>query len=293
MALICALMPARNEAWVIGYSLRAVLQWCNHACVLLHRSGDATPESVAEIAAENPGRVTVLTEDREPWDEATYRQRLLEAGRATGATHFAAIDADEILTANWSVERGWLFPAELAGELPWIDLWRSLDVMRASRASQAIPCIFADRPDLFYRPDADGYQLHKRTPHHVDWARTLLLDPLSGGLMHLQRCSWRRAQARQAHYKMVELLRWPNHRGGVAEIDRRHSKSIAEPDDMTMVSVPDEWWAHGIDRNLIDLDAPPWEEREVLRLLNEHGRDRFAGLDLSGFDSPSGRVVDE
>ena len=45
--------------------------------------------------------------------------------------------------------------------------------------------------------------------------------------------------------------------------------------------VPPEWWAYnGLDRSRIDTDAQPWQEREVDRLLAEHGEEMFADLDL-------------
>jgi hypothetical protein len=32
----------------------------------------------------------------------------------------------------------------------------------------------------------------------------------------------------------------------------------------------------------LDVDAEPWQEAEVRRLVAEHGRETFAGLDLFG-----------
>lgn len=37
---------------------------------------------------------------------------------------------------------------------------------------------------------------------------------------------------------------------------------------------------NGLDRDLIDLEADPWEAEECNRLLAEHGAARFAGLSL-------------
>jgi hypothetical protein len=51
------------------------------------------------------------------------------------------------------------------------------------------------------------------------------------------------------------------------------------------VPVPESWWAPY--ENLmqyLDLseDTEPWQQTEVKRLIAEHGREKFVGLDLFG-----------
>jgi glycosyltransferase involved in cell wall biosynthesis len=64
---IVSLTVCRNEEWVLGLSLRAALQWVDHAVVLNHASTDRTGLIVAEIMEENPGRVTYLEEMNPGW----------------------------------------------------------------------------------------------------------------------------------------------------------------------------------------------------------------------------------
>src|SRR5580704_9704047 len=97
---LIAVMPARNEAWVVGCSLRIALLWCDEVIVLDHASTDRTAEIVAEIAEQNPGRVHVISESCADWPEMSHRQRLLETARQQKATHVAIVDADEVLTGN-------------------------------------------------------------------------------------------------------------------------------------------------------------------------------------------------
>ena len=280
--MIIALMPVRNAGWVVNYSLRAALQWADAVCVLVHASQDDTASIVDRIRVETK-RVNVIIEPDPTWNEAFFRQRLLDAARRMGGTHMATVDADEIMAAPLVFKvRGMILrlaPEQLL-ELPWIDLWRGLDRYRADKCSTA-PFAFGDAPHFRWRAAMDGYQLHMRNPWPSTW-KSRQVDPRNGGMLHLQRAVWRRAEARQTLYKMNEVLNWPNRRkGGIAAIEARHERSIDEQ-GATMEAVPEEWWAHGLDRGMIDLKAEPWEVGEVKRLLAEHGRERFEGISLRG-----------
>jgi len=97
---IIGLMLARNEQWVIGSSAKAALRWVDKLVVLDHASADGTRTKLIELAQCNPGRVHILSRDDSQWLEMDHRQATLVEGRRHGGTHFAIIDADEILTAN-------------------------------------------------------------------------------------------------------------------------------------------------------------------------------------------------
>ena len=94
---IVSITPARNESWVLGFSLRAALRWVDHAVVLVHASTDGTLDVARAVQVEHVGRVTIIEESDPVWREMAQRQRLLDTARACGATHVANIDADEVL----------------------------------------------------------------------------------------------------------------------------------------------------------------------------------------------------
>jgi glycosyltransferase involved in cell wall biosynthesis len=97
---LTAIMPARNEGWVIGLSARAALKWCDALVVLDHASTDDTPELLESLAKEYPGRVYTISVDDPSWPEMAHRQQLLEFARAIGSTHIAPVDADEVLAGE-------------------------------------------------------------------------------------------------------------------------------------------------------------------------------------------------
>jgi glycosyl transferase family 2 len=283
---LMALMLARNEDWVIGASARAALKWCDDLIVLDHASTDGTIDTILKVADEHPGRVYIEREDDgSRWDEMAHRQRTLDLGRRLGGTHFAIVDADEILTAPLlSSIRTWivhLSPGN-ALELPLLACWRSLDQYRDDLSiwSHAwVALAFADGPGVGWRTDASGYQLHHRLPYGTSRGATHLARHSAGGVMHLQFTNWRRLVAKHALYKMTEVIRWPERRT-VAEVDRDYSRAL-EQGGIKLATCPPEWW-EGYARDAIKLDGIPWQEAECRRLWAIHGPERFEGLELWG-----------
>jgi len=279
---ILGLMRARNEAWIIRYSAAAALGWVDELVVLDHASTDHTIEIALAMATETKGRVRVMHDPDPRWNEMAQLNRMLTAAREREATHIALIDADEILTAPFvSAARrlvGQLGHCE-ALRVPLHNLWRSLRWYRDDKSKhgkQFVVIAFRDDPSLHW-PEAE--QFNHRSPLGIITTKPIGTMWRLHGVMHLQRANWRRAQARQDLYRMREVLTWPG-REPVHVVDARYQSSLEEH-GATLKQVPSEWWAHGIDQNLIDLDAEPWEIGECQRLLSEHGRRKFAGLALS------------
>lgn len=281
---LISLTLARNEDWILGVSARMALRWCDELVILDHSSTDRTPAIIEGLAAQNPGRVHRLAAAGSRWEEMVNRQATLDEGRRRGGTHFAIADCDELLTANLLPQiRDWI--AALAPgrclELPMVPCWRSLDQYRDddsvwSRAR--ITLAFCDRPGLAWRPP-DGYQHHHRAPWGAAGSRPAPVARGAGGVMHLQFAHWPRLTAKHAWYKVTEQIRWPGRRS-VAELDRMYSQALDER-GLRLSPVPPEWWIPE-DRAAIDLASEPWQAAEARRLVAEHGRERFAGLDLFG-----------
>jgi glycosyltransferase involved in cell wall biosynthesis len=280
---LIALMPVRNEAWILGLSMRAALKWCDSVIALDHASTDETPQILADVAAEHPGRVTVLRDDSEGWSEMAHRQRLLDAGRAARGTHFAIVDADEVLTGNLLDKvRGCIETLD-AGRYMSVGMfcmWRALNRFRTDGRIWArredLALAFADGRGIGWH--SGGYDHHHRHPHGSEVHRRLRWG--SGGVMHLQWASWRRLVAKHARYKMLERVKYPDK--PVVTIDRMYSQALDERGLVTKTAAA-EWWAPYADlMRHVDLEAVPWQEAECRRLWTAHGAETFRGLDLFG-----------
>lgn len=283
---LIGLMVVRNEDWVVGASLKAALEWCDEVIFVDHASGDRTVDLYHEVSGDNPRRVHYSRwDDAAKWDEMEIRQHSLLVLRKHKGTHGAIIDADEILTGNVTDSIRGQFAKLVPGEcleVPMLGM-RSLDAYQDddsvwSRAWLTLG--FRDTPTLSWKPDVDGYHHHHRAPYGVSGFKKFLASKAQGGTMHLQFANERRLKAKHVLYRMVDHLRWPG-RETVNQLNVKYDQALIKPGKVT--PVPTSFW-RGVDRSAIELDGIPWQESEVYRLLNEHGKECFDGLDLKGFD---------
>ncbi len=89
---------------------------------------------------------------------------------------------------------------------------------------------------------------------------------------------------------MVERIRWPIK--SVAEIDRMYSWAIygdssnagmGTPKTWSFAETPTSWWApYAQWMRYLDLDAKPWQETDIQRMITEYGPEPFSRLDLFG-----------
>jgi len=282
---LVGLMVVRNEEWVLGLSLRAALLAVDSLIVLDHASKDGTRGLVARVAREYPGRVHLLREDDPVWRETAFRQKLLDAGRARGATHFLALDADEVLTGNLLPRVRGLFAALAPGEpvwLPWLAMWRGLDHYREddSRLSRISMILgFRDAPGLHYAHSLAGYDIHTRELNGLLGEHRPLAPKAGGGVFHLAFANPRRLRQKLAWYKMIETLRFP-WRFTPEQLNERYGRFLDEEELRTLPADPAWWDPYRSWLGEVDLDGAGWHGEECRRLWAEHGTEPFAGLEL-------------
>jgi len=287
---LIGLLPCRNEDWVIGLSARAALMWVDELIILDHASTDRTPDILRELFYEYRGRVFTVAQSDPTWREMAHRQYLLDIARQQNATHIAIVDADEVLSGNLlnsirpAIER--LRDGKLM-QLPWTCLSQGTGRYFSSGVwgTNWVTMAFADHPNYGWAA-RDGYDFHHR--HPVGSNSTLNVERRgsqgAGGLMHLQFSSRRRLRAKQALYKITEVLRW-RHKFTDEQINAKYNLAVYESDPLTTptAEVPAEWWEpYESLMHRLDVHAEPWQERAVRDAIAEHGRDKFAGLDLFG-----------
>lgn len=289
---LVAIMPVRNEAWILGSSLRALLMWVDEVAVLCHACTDASLNIMGELQSEVPGRIHLAISSDPLWEEMDHRQLLLECARVNGATHIVTVDADEILSGNLLPSiQSWVeqTPVNAILQVPWVSCRGALDRYHTSGiwSQQDVSIAWRDNPRCHWAA-RNGYHFHHRHPMGPSFiAYTRIRGVQRGGLMHLQFVSDRRLRAKQALYLMQEVTRWPG-RMKPEELNRMYGLAVygsydsAKPDLQT-AQAPAEWWApYQHLMRYIDVDAEPWQEAECRRLWKEHGAATFSGLDLFG-----------
>ena len=78
---LIGIMVVRNEEWILAFSARVALGWCDRLAIVDHCSIDKTPAIIRELGEEFPGRVSSLRMDEGSWDEMTTRQEALKLAR--------------------------------------------------------------------------------------------------------------------------------------------------------------------------------------------------------------------
>ena len=300
---LVGIMPVRNEDWVLGLSARAALMWCDELVVFLHACTDRSRMIAGDIEQESKGQLFMMHNDDPTWSEMSHRWAMLTVARARGATHIAIVDADEVLTGNllnWPGIRQIIsgLPENVVYQLPWLGLARSTDQYLTSGTfglGQRVSMAFKDFPGAHWKSQGpEGYDFHHREPFGISGGAGRL-QHAQGGLMHLQFLSVRRLRAKQALYQITEVLRWPG-RETPEQLAKKYGRAVYESDPAHFATapVPAEWWApyqhlmKHLDIGVFSarhrryIYAEPWQEREVRRLVKEHGREKFAGLDLFG-----------
>lgn len=298
---IIGMLLCRNEDWILGFSLRAALMWCDEVVVLLHRCTDASAAIVEEVGRENIGRVSRRHVSEEDWPEMQHRQMMLERARELGGTHLAIVDADEILSSNLlgnfslvldekhiepsiircalaSVERGMILQLPGYNTRNAIDLYHSNGIWGKRWFSLA----FQDEPVLGW----SGHTFHKREPQGRPLRPFQPIPQGAGGILHLWGASHRRLVAKHALYKLREAIMAQR---PLDIVNREYSWAIHgrgsgdQPSTWEYASAPASWLAgYSHLMHHLHLDAVPWQEAECRRLVDVHGKKITEGLDLFG-----------
>jgi len=277
---IVGLVPARNEAPFIEQCLRALSLYADAIVYLDDASTDNTVEIVQSLAkACNIEKIIV----KEKWyrDEPGDRNKLLQAGREIGGTHFIVIDADEMLTANF-LEDNFLREQILKlqpGEkikLNWIQLWRSLDHYRFDGSvwtNNYKDFIFCDDGTACYNSEF----IHTgRTPPMK--GKVFTYKGYQHGMLHFQFVNWRNLLIKQAWYRCLEKIRLPDKSD--TAINQRYAPSKDEKDLGTLPS-PSYWFdGYSFFDPTVCNRPEGWREKQMLGWFAEYGEDFFRGLDI-------------
>lgn len=293
--LIAALFLVRNEAWCLGASLRSALHYADSVVVYNDRSTDRTPEIIAEVARENPGRVHVTPplseDDRRHWPEMKARQATLMHARRLGARFVAINDADEIVCArllrlfvNPTTRDGFLHYVRQSGNAaalsmlsPYASRWDLLRTDRSTSASQVSWLVnLAD--GVHWGDDGDGYCHHRRLPRGATLSVTY--PRAQGGIFHLQFASRRRLVAKAVWYKLQEAVSFPGRMHAQA-LNQKYDWALSTENIATESTNPEDL-AEPLASlvRYVDFDAEPWQLAEARRLFQAHPRSTFEGINL-------------
>jgi FkbM family methyltransferase len=280
-AKIVGLVTVRNESSIIGQCLESLARFTNAIIVLDDASTDKTVEVCEDL--RNKCNVAHIIKKR-VWyrDEPSDRNRLLNAGRSIGGTHFVVIDADEVFTANLLQNDALrnhllaLAPGDSL-EVQWIQLWRSTGHYRddSSVWSNSYKAVaFADNWSGFYSSEF----IHTpRIPGGLRGHSRRLQGP-THGLMHFQFVCWTNLLIKQAWYRCLERIRMP--RKSPEEINRRYAPSKDEC-NIHLSPAHGEWFnGYGNFDHHCYQSPDSWRLNQVLAWFSQFGKTHFQSLDI-------------
>jgi len=127
---VIALMPVKNEEWILEKTLAPLSKICDHIMVADQNSTDRSIEIVRSIPN------CILSKNDEVYHSSNVRKMLLDAARESfsGSNLLISLDADEIFTSNIldkDIMESWkALPKGTSISLVWNQLWRSIHLYR-------------------------------------------------------------------------------------------------------------------------------------------------------------------
>ena len=276
---VIALLPIKNEAWVLEHTLASLSAFCDVIVVSDQHSTDASPE----ICRRFP-KVVILGSPPagEPDLPKQARWRLLDAARSYDGTNLLWwTDADELpaprrAQAFLLTDRHRLAPGT-AIELRFYNLWGS---MGKSRQDLSMYGPYWKQAAIVDDRKVDFARMESLPPLHeprIPGPEGLPIVRAEGvPVLHLQWAIWNRNQMKQAWYRCVE---WQDGRASAARINDFYSVTLPEWYVRT-TPVPADWLdgmtlpGAGAD------DEPSWHEPEILTWFDRRGAEFFEPLEI-------------
>ena len=289
---IVGLVAARNEENIIGQCLRLLSQFTD-AIVYLDDCSTDSSVAVVQSLAEQCRVERIITKDRWLRDEPGDRNKMLQAGREIGGTHFIVLDADEAFTSNFLLNHSLrdqilsLQPGDTL-EFNWIALWKSTRQYRYDNSvwtDNYKPFVFCDDGQCSYSSEF----IHTpRAPQDLA-GRTLKIEGYEYGVLHFQFVNWRNLLLKQAWYRCLEHIREPQK--SIVEINKRYAPSKDET-NIQLRKANEDWYRYYPDLNAGVFDKEDnWRAEQICGWLKEYGADFFKNLDIWDIITPDVAAV--
>jgi hypothetical protein len=272
---IIALLPVRNEAWVLPHSLACLSGFCD-VILISDRGSD---DDLRAICGRFPK--AVVLEPRADSRIREQRWQLLDAARQyDGDNLLWATDADELLspasaTALFERERDRLVPGT-AVECRYLHLWNDASRYRDDHshyAPQWKQVGFVDDRRSDFDRSAHKALHEPRVPAAPD-APVVRSDAVA--ILHLQWLIPQRNQLKQAWYRCREFL---DGASGASAINAFYSVTLPAA-RVPLAPVRPEW-AVGVTFPDPSADATSsWHQRDLFGWFDEHGIEHFEPLEI-------------
>ena len=275
---IIAILPVRNESWIIRHNLNILVEICDEILVTDGDSTDGTREICSSFE-----KVHLLTdEEKGPVKKENRRKILLERARDfEGFNYILALDADELLTGSF-LSSDWkdLLDSMKPGDsrhFRWYWMWKSPQHYREDDSvwsNRWMYCFFRDDRKNSY--DSGNWHEARIPKAYIDRSK----EAPNLGLMHFAQVGKNRMLSREAHCRVIELCK---KFFSSTSINKRYVITRDER-NIRLKRVPEEWllpWEKiGMDFEKFSDPELNYFDIEILQFFKQFGTPHFANLDI-------------
>lgn len=264
--VIC-LTPVKNEAWILGRFLKCASLWADQIIIADQSSDDGS----REIALSYP-KVTLIDNPMTVYNEYEMRSLLFdEARKIPGPRLLIALDADEMLTANFMESPEWQM---ILNAKPGTVIGFRLVNIKPDLTSYWSP----DHMFLFgLMDDGSEYQGSKIHTARIPIpyiSSKIMLNKIKA--LHYQFTDWERMESKHRWYQCWERLNNPNRRP--VDIYRQYHHMYSIPSKKIKKLQPE--WFSGYEQQDIDMFSVNRQEfyrwdKEVLAYFHKYGTSKF------------------
>ena len=276
---IIAILPVRNEAWIIRHTLTILEQICD---VIIVADGDSTDKTREICQLFNKVKLISAEVKGTKKFQKNRREILLDRARDyEGYNYILAIDADELLTAmvmspDWENILDSMKPGD-ARHFRWYWIWKSPFHFREDQSvwsKRWMYCFFRDDRRESY---SDGNWHESRIPKAYIQRS---IEASTQGLLHYAQVGKNRLFSRQAHYRIMDYL----HQGiSVNSINSLYAITRDER-DIGLKCIPRNWispWQKlGLDFDYFPDPELNYFDIEILQYFKQFDTTHFANLDI-------------
>lgn len=269
---IITLVPVKNEAWILHFSLTNFSLFSDEIIIL----DDGSTDESMSIAKTFP-KVAVIpfTAKEKHVDMSVRRNKLLEEGRLRGGTHFVCLDADETLSSRYiSILRDHLESLSIGDTLllPWITVFQKNDSYYFSEKETTSykNFIFCDDKKSMYPQQSIS---ETRTPPLT--GNNIHLPYEDGCVFHFQYIAQERTAMKQVWYMCNELVEG---RRSARRINAtyRHTKGTAD----RYKEPVDDSFVMGVKNTINTSISDSYHKEKVLEFFKTYSILFFENLDI-------------
>lgn len=264
---IVCLTPVKNEAWILDRFLKCASLWADHIIIADQQSDDGSREIALKYSK------VILIDNSSPSFNEPERQKILinTARHLPEPRLLIALDADEILTANFINSPEWntILQAKPGTIIQFQRVELRQDMVSCWNAKSDFPCGFIDDGSQH-----DGQEIHSIRIPMPALSPKIILNEIK--VLHYQYTDWKRTKSKHRYYQCWERLNRPEHRA--IDLYRLYHHMDVMTDNQ-IYRFPKEWLSfyeqQGIDMTSTYCEPFFWWDKEILAWLDKYGANTF------------------